>query len=105
MVLGSTPAKLGSLESTSRDGLHANKEKKMSKEHYNFGEKIPDGDAEANAFADLVIEVIAAKKALRKAISKVPDYTAQWSDEDYYLNEQHRFNVAAKKLYDAVFKR
>jgi hypothetical protein len=38
-----------------------------------------------------------AEKALEKAKDKVPNYTGQWSDADYYAQEQHEYNRAIER--------
>lgn len=42
-------------------------------------------------------ELRRAEKALNKAKDRVPNYTAQWSDADYYAEEQEAYNRAVEK--------
>lgn len=41
-------------------------------------------------------ELRRAEKALQRAKDKVPSYTGQWSDADYYANEQEAYNRAVE---------
>jgi hypothetical protein len=43
-----------------------------------------------------------AERNLTKAMSEVPDYTAQWSSADYYSEEQEDYNRAADAFADAI---
>lgn len=51
--------------------------------------------------AKAVLALIEAKAQLDSAKKKVPDYTGQWSDEDYYEDEQKAYDAAAVE-YEAA---
>ena len=44
--------------------------------------------------ASAVLALIDARKALDRATDSVPSYTGQWSDEDYYEDEQKAYDAA-----------
>lgn len=47
-------------------------------------------------------EALRAEEALEEAKRRVPDYMAQWSEEDYYRDELHERNVAVNKFGEAL---
>jgi len=67
--------------------------------HFGFDGKQPEPCSNrALELADAICEVSLAKKALEKAMGRVPNYTAQWDPEDYYADEQERYFRAAEIL-------
>lgn len=52
--------------------------------------------------ARAIIEMIEAEAGLAAAIKAVPKYTAQFSREDYFAEEQEKWNRAADKLHAIV---
>ncbi len=57
---------------------------------------------EAAALGAALTAFLAADGALDKARASVPGYTGQWSDKDYYAEEQEQYNRACDDLADAV---
>lgn len=57
---------------------------------------------EAIELAEAIYYVFARRFALERAKGEVPNYTAQWSDEDYYAQEQEEYNRAADSLYELL---
>lgn len=55
----------------------------------------------AMTIADALQRLSAAERELRHARANVPSYTAQWSDEDYYAEEQEEYNRAVEYLAEA----
>lgn len=53
--------------------------------------------AKAIPILDALTNLRRAEKALNKAKDKVPSYTGQWSDEDYYAEEQEAYNRAVEE--------
>jgi hypothetical protein len=51
------------------------------------------------AIAQAIMVLVEKGQELAKARDNVPSYTGQWSNEDYYAGEQHRFNRAAERLH------
>ena len=51
--------------------------------------------------AEAVLALIDAKAELDRAKQNVPDYTGQWSDEDYYRDEQVAYDAAVAE-YEAA---
>lgn len=51
--------------------------------------------------AEAVLALIDAKAELDRAKQNVPDYTGQWSDEDYYEDEQKAYDAAVAE-YEAA---
>lgn len=47
---------------------------------------------------DVLAELRDAEKALKKAKAGVPNYTAQWRDQDYYAQEQEDYNRALEAV-------
>jgi hypothetical protein len=71
--------------------------------NFGFGDAKPTPcSGRAASIASAVIEVVKTKKALDKAMRKVPNYTAQWSDEDYYADELEAYYRAADKLEEEL---
>lgn len=54
---------------------------------------------EAFILAEAICLVFKRREELNKAKSSVPNYTAQYSHEDYYAQEQEEYNLAANSLY------
>jgi len=68
-----------------------------------FAEQEPvNAKPESLILADAMLRLVASAKSLESAKERVPDYTAQWRDEDYYAQEQETFNRAADAYADAV---
>lgn len=67
-----------------------------------FGGRAVPAAPTAMAFAEAVLELLAAKTDLERAMHDVPTYTAQWRDEDYYQTELERYNRAADRLWACV---
>jgi hypothetical protein len=44
--------------------------------------------------ANAVLALIKAREDLDRGKKNVPDYTGQWSDEDYYREEQAAYDAA-----------
>ena len=57
---------------------------------------------EAAALGAALTAFLAADAALETARENVPSYTAQWSDADYYAEEQEAYNRACEELADAI---
>lgn len=51
--------------------------------------------------SNALFALIEAKAQLDSAKKKVPDYTGQWSDEDYYEDEQKAYDAAVRE-YEAA---
>lgn len=66
------------------------------------GQKPKPADPKAQEFAAGVVDLMQAHTALEEAKKRVPDYTGQWAEEDYYANEQEAYNRAADSLYELV---
>lgn len=47
-------------------------------------------------------ETMDTSVVLDEAKSRVPAYTAQWNPEDYYKEEQDRFNRAKERFYEVI---
>jgi hypothetical protein len=56
----------------------------------------------ANDLADALNRLILAQKELKKKKKSVPLYTGQWSDDQYYKDEQQEVNDAANAFEDAI---
>jgi hypothetical protein len=70
---------------------------------FGFGRLKPKpSNQRALDIANAVIELVEAHQELNKARDSVPDYTAQWSNEDYYGSEQEAFYRAATKLQEVI---
>jgi hypothetical protein len=68
-----------------------------------FGGKAPEPqEPGAHAIADAVCEMLQARIQLRQAQAKVPSYTGQWSDQDYWQTELGQYNAACDKLAKAL---
>lgn len=65
-------------------------------------DKVKPANEKAKLLAECVIKLLKANNELEDAISRVPSYTAQWSDEDFYAREQEDWNRAADELYSVV---
>ncbi len=59
----------------------------------------------AKIVAEAILKLIQADKELRDAEAKVPNYTGQWSHEDYVAEEQEEWNIAANDLYDQLLRK
>lgn len=66
------------------------------------GEKPRPADPIALEFSCLAIDMLAAHKRFTEAVSKVPDYTGQWSAEDYYAKQEEDFNRSVDNLWNFV---
>jgi len=72
-------------------------------ERYGFGGKKPTpANPEAEKLAAAILAVIDTESRLADAIDRVPSYTGQWRDEDYYAREQEERNRAVDALYDLL---
>ncbi len=67
------------------------------------GEKPTPARPSALKLADALIELTEAREELEQKMNNVPDYTGQWSSEDYYAEAQERYNRAADN-YEAIVK-
>jgi len=67
-------------------------------------EKIVSINDDAKELVDCIEEVLRAKEVLKIAKRNVPSYTAQWDSEQYYKDEQERFNIAANNLHSIIVK-
>lgn len=56
----------------------------------------------AAALAASLDELIYAREILRETCLSVPDYTGEWSTEDYVADAQERYNRAADAFEAAV---
>jgi len=65
---------------------------------YGFGKDAPLGNSTAIDLVERLVAAIDAQRALDAAKDAVPNYTAQWSEKDYYQNELHDRNLAAAEL-------
>lgn len=68
------------------------------------GEPVVPARKTSGELGDALFLLISTRIALDKAKREVPDYTAQWSDADYYANEQEAYNRACDELEDAVLR-
>lgn len=57
---------------------------------------------EAQYLADTIIRLLKADADLAEAQSRAPRYTAEFSRQDYYAEEQQKWNQAAESLYDMI---
>lgn len=57
---------------------------------------------DAKELVDCLEELLWSKEMLKLAKTSVPSYTGQWDSEDYYKDEQERFNIAANKFHDMI---
>lgn len=64
-------------------------------------EPITPARPEALTLAVALLTLTKAEAALGKAKREVPDYTGQWSDRDYYAEEQEDYNRAVDAYADA----
>jgi hypothetical protein len=72
-------------------------------DRFGFGGKQPTpARPESLKLADAIYDMLQVRKALAKAKKAVPDYTGQWSDEDYYAEEQEAYNRAADRLAEVI---
>lgn len=65
-------------------------------------DKVKPANEKAKLLAECVIKLLKANNELEDAISRVPSYTGQWSEEDFYAKEQEDWNRAADELYSVV---
>lgn len=56
----------------------------------------------AHAVADAISNMLVARAELQVTQQNVPDYTGQWSDADYYRNEQATYDEACNDLLAAL---
>ena len=68
---------------------------------YGFDGEKPSmvNEAELNS-AQCILDLVKADTALNAAKHRAPDYTGQWSEKDYYANEQEAFNRAVRAYND-----
>lgn len=70
---------------------------------HNFdGKPVTPARESASRLAEAMLSLIGAKLALDQAKRKVPSYTAQWSDSDYYADEQETYNRACEAFENAI---
>lgn len=76
----------------------------MNEEHLNFTEKraTPCSDR-ALKLAEAFFDVQETREQLADAKANVPSYTAQFSPEDYYQDEQQAYYDACAALEALVF--
>lgn len=71
--------------------------------HFGYdGKKPVPCSLRAHAIATAVTAVVRAENALDHAMTHVPDYTGQWSPEDYYATAQEHFYRTAELLEEAL---
>jgi hypothetical protein len=72
-------------------------------EGLNFGGGDPTPCDPVNLnLAHAVERLFETKAELQKAIGKVPGYTAQWDNKDYYADAQEDYNRAVDNYAEAV---
>jgi hypothetical protein len=72
-------------------------------EGLNFGGGKPTPAKPENLnLANALFTLMATKSTLETRMAAVPKYTGQWSDEDYYADEQEDYNRAVDAYADAV---
>ncbi len=59
-------------------------------------------DADALILVQVMEELRSTKKALKKAIDDIPDYTGKYSPDDYIANEQNDYNIAVNAFGEAL---
>jgi hypothetical protein len=69
--------------------------------NYRQGVAKPAGE-KAQAFADALMTMIGAKLQYETARALIPDYTGQWSPEDYYQTELELYNRSVDALWATV---
>lgn len=56
----------------------------------------------SHEIADAITNMLAARACLVQAKHNAPNYTAQWSSEDYYRDEQMTYNQACNDLMQVL---
>lgn len=75
----------------------------MTEIQFGFGGAKPTpANPIALEFSCKVIEMLAAHARFTEAVNKVPDYTGQWSAEDYYARHEEEFNRVVDDLWNLV---
>jgi hypothetical protein len=66
---------------------------------FGFGGETPRlPSARSLAMADAILHLIRTSTALDEAKAKVPSYTGQWDNKDYYANELEDYYRACEAL-------
>lgn len=70
---------------------------------FNFGsgEPSPSNTGHEN-LAGCLFRLLDARNQLEEAMKKVPGYTGQWDNKDYYADEQETYNRAVDAFGEAV---
>ena len=67
-----------------------------------MGKDVVPVDPDSGALATALFELLQAKKELDEAKDSVPNYTAQYSSEDYYAAEEENYNRKAEKFKENI---